>query len=186
MKNIVVIGAGAWGSALAQAGSIAGHQVHLIGRDKNVVDEVNNSHQNRRYLGDLQLESSIVAGCDFEALRGADMVILGVPAQATRGVLGGLEGKLKRHIPVVVTAKGFEKSTLALQSQIVGEEWKSAQVIVLSGPSFAKDVAGKKPTAVTMAGDNQQVLSKVIGWLSSQVLRPYASGDVVGVQLCGG
>ncbi len=186
MKNVVVIGAGAWGSALAQAASIAGNRVHLVGRDVGVVDEINALHTNSKYLGAQTLERTITAGCDFEELKQADMVILAVPAQATRGVIGGFGDELKRRIPVIVTAKGFEKSTLALQSQIVATQWEGAQVVVLSGPSFAADVAGKKPTAVTMAGENQQVVADVVCCLSSDVLRPYASRDVLGVQLCAG
>ena len=182
----MVIGAGAWGSALAQAAAIADHTVTLVGRSAGVANEINQTHRNSTYLGDVLLDDAILGSCDFSVLAKADLVILAVPAQATRGVLQGLPADLKRALPVIVTAKGFERQTLALQSDIVKTAWPGADILVLSGPSFAVDMVARKPIAVTLACENQRVLAKISALLSSKILRPYMSDDPKGVALCGG
>lgn len=186
MSNITVIGAGAWGSALAQAATVAGNDVCLIGRAQNVVDEINSTHTNAKYLPDVFLDKAIKASCDFGKLARAEIVVLAVPAQVTRTVLQGVQAKLKRAVPVIVTAKGFEHKSLALQFDIVNEEWPLASQIVLSGPSFAVDMGENKPIAVTLASKDAAALAEVATRFGSHVLRPYLSNDPQGVSLCGG
>ncbi len=184
--KICVIGAGAWGSALAQVAALGRNDVTLIGRDKKIAAEINASHTNQRYLGAQALSKRITASTDMGALAGASLVLLAVPAQQTRSVVKSIPNDLKKNIPVVLTAKGFEKQTLALQSEIVLAHWPEAIPLVLSGPSFAVDVVAERPTAVTLAGESRGVVHDAIHRLAGARFRPYASFDPLGVQLAGG
>ncbi|MEQ1902410.1 MAG: 2-dehydropantoate 2-reductase N-terminal domain-containing protein, partial [Devosia sp.] len=150
IEQVTVIGAGAWGTALAQVAAMAGRQVSLLVRDPGVADEINLQHTNSRHLGAQRLSDWITASTSFTD---ADLVILATPAQATRHALQGHHGALS-GLPVVLTAKGLEQSTLKRQSEILFETIPDAVPFVLSGPSFASDVAAGRPTAVTLAGDD--------------------------------
>lgn len=185
-ERVVVIGAGAWGTALAQAAALAGCDVVLIGRDARIVDQINRTHRNIAYLADCPLSEKIGAATDFEALEHADMVLSAVPAQFTRAMLAGIPAVLKKPVPVIATAKGFEKDTLALQCQVIADCWELAQPMVLSGPSFAVDVASGHPTAVTLAGDDEAETRDVAEALAGPSFRPYVSTDRTGVELAGG
>ncbi len=184
--NICVIGAGAWGTALAQAAAVAGNDVVLIGRDALVAQEISCSHANTKYLKGQKLSPRVSGTIDFSALKNASLVLLALPAQTTRDVIKTIAPGLKPKLPVIVTAKGFEQRTLARQSQIVHEHWPQAQALVLSGPSFAVDVAAGRPSAVTLAGNDPALVERVARRLASDSFRPYVSGDPLGVELAGG
>jgi len=185
-NNVCVIGSGAWGTALAQAASMAGNDVVLIGRDARLAQEISLSHTNTKYLKNQKLSPRIYATTDLGALEQASLVLLALPAQTTRQVIKTIAAGLKPKLPVVVTAKGFEQRTLARQSQIVHEHWPQAQALVLSGPSFAVDVAAGRPTAVTLAGHDLALVERVALRLASDSFRPYVCGDPLGVELAGG
>jgi glycerol-3-phosphate dehydrogenase (NAD(P)+) len=177
IERVAVIGAGEWGTALAQAAAAAGRQVTLIGRDPDVLAEINVAHTNRKHLGLQRLSPRISASPRYS---GADLVILAVPAQATRAALGAL-GPLGE--PVVLTAKGLEHETLKRQSEILAELSPNAVPCVLSGPSFAVDVAAGRPTAVTLAGQSEMGTEAVAAALAGPSFRLYAARDMVGVEL---
>lgn len=185
-RNVVVIGAGAWGTALAQAAAEAGNRVTVIARDAAIVEEINSRHLNSAYLGEIALSVDLSATADFAVLGEADLVLSAVPAQVTRDVLGAIGDGLKMPLPVIATAKGFEAETLSLQSEIIAACWPTAQPMVLSGPSFAVDVAAGRPTAVTLAGDDVGAVRGVAEALASGAFRPYVSVDRTGVELAGG
>ena len=182
LEHVAVIGGGAWGTALAQAAAMAGRSVTLVARDRAVVEDVNQQSRNRAYLGDIRLSERIVALDHFDGR--ADLVIVAVPAQASRAAIAAsavaFAGK-----PVVLTAKGLEAGTLKRQSEILSELVPSATPFILSGPSFAADVASGRPTAVTLAGDDAAATAEVAAALAGPSFRPYAAGDVVGVELAG-
>lgn len=184
--HITVIGAGAWGTALAQAAALAGCRVTLVGRDADVCAGMNSTHQNPKYLGALVLSPLIVAVMDFAGLAEADAVIMAVPAQATRASLEEIGAKALAGKPVILSAKGFEAKTLMMQSQVLRDVAPEAVPFILSGPSFAVDVAAGRPTAVTLAGDDLEMTDALAAALASATFRPYASGDVAGVELAGG
>jgi glycerol-3-phosphate dehydrogenase (NAD(P)+) len=179
IERVAVIGAGEWGTALAQAAATAGREVTLIGRDPDVLAEINVAHTNRKHLGLQRLSPKISASPRFS---GADLVILAVPAQATRAALTAL-GNLGE--PVVLTAKGLEHGTLKRQSEILAEIAPAAVPFVLSGPSFAVDVAAGRPTAVTLAGEADIGTEAVAAALAGPSFRLYAARDVIGVELAG-
>lgn len=181
LDRVAVIGGGAWGTALAQAAALAGRQVTLVARDPAVVDEINTSATNRKHLGACPLHPSLKAA---ETLADADFIILAVPAQQSRAAMtvhrAGLENR-----PILLSAKGLETGSLKRQSEISEEIVPSSTPFVLSGPSFAEDVAAGRPTAVTLAGDDAELTSELAAALAGPTFRPYAADDRVGVELAG-
>jgi glycerol-3-phosphate dehydrogenase (NAD(P)+) len=182
LERVAVVGAGAWGTALAQAAAMAGRAVSLVARDRAVIEEVNQRSRNAAYLGDLRLSEAITALDHLEAA--AELVILAVPAQASRGALSLIRDRIAGK-PVVLSAKGLETGTLKRQSEILAELAPTALPFVLSGPSFATDVAAGRPTAVTLAGNDPALTEAVAAALAGPALRPYAADDIVGVELAG-
>ncbi|MCR6671189.1 NAD(P)H-dependent glycerol-3-phosphate dehydrogenase [Devosia ginsengisoli] len=182
LETVSVIGGGAWGTALAQAAAMAGRRVSLVARDAAQVDEINTSRTNVRYLGTQQLHPAITAATSASL---ADIVILAVPAQASRMALGALDPALLTGKPVVLSAKGLETGTLERQSEILLDMAPEAIPFVLSGPSFAADVAAGRPTAVTLAGDDASETSALAAALAGPSFRPYAADDRIGVEIAG-
>lgn len=181
-----VIGAGAWGAALAQAAALAGNRVVLNGRDAEAAAHFNTTHTLPKALGDdIVLSEAIIARADVSGLAAADLVLMVVPAQATRSVLAGIDAEVLAGKPVVLCAKGLEQKTNLRQSEILAAEAPGAEPFVLSGPSFAHDVAAGKPTAVTLAGPDAERAEAVAALLAGPSFRPYASADIAGVELCG-
>lgn len=179
--RVAVVGAGAWGTALAQVAAIAGHAVTLVGRDPKAIDDINRNHRNSAHLGNQLLSDRVTAAL---TLPDVELVILAVPAQASRAALTPIAAALA-HLPVVLTAKGLEHLTLQRQSEILAEVSPTAIPYVLSGPSFAADVAAGRPTAVTLAGDDPEQTSAVAAALAGPTFRLYAADDRLGVELAG-
>ncbi|WEK04281.1 MAG: NAD(P)-dependent glycerol-3-phosphate dehydrogenase [Candidatus Devosia phytovorans] len=182
LETVCVIGGGAWGTALAQASAMAGRSVTLVARDGLQVDEINSKHTNSRYLGSQLLHTRLTAGLQSAP---ADIVILAVPAQASRTALGTIDPALLAGRPVVLSAKGLETGTLERQSEILADMAPQAIPYVLSGPSFATDVAAGRPTAVTLAGDDAEATSALAAALAGPSFRPYAADDRIGVEIAG-
>lgn len=184
--HVSVVGAGAWGTALALVAARAGRSVILLSRSETTVAEISRTGTNSAYLGDCRLNPSLCATSDPEkALAGAELVIIAVPAQSMRAVATSLEPFLPRGVPVVSAAKGLERDTHATMTAVIAESLPSAIPAVISGPSFAIDVARGYPTAVTVAAGDDEVAEFITRELSSSSFRPYASHDVVGVQIGG-
>ncbi len=184
LETVAIVGAGAWGTALAQAAAMAGRRVTLCGRDAAIIAEINTTHSNRGFLGGQRLSENILATADFDAK--ADFAILAVPAQASRAALKAIGAAALAGKAVIVSAKGLEAGTLKRQSEILAELAPGAIPYVLSGPSFAVDVAAGRPTAVTLAGDDGGLTDALAAALAGPGFRPYAAGDRVGVELAGG
>ncbi|WDR01736.1 NAD(P)-dependent glycerol-3-phosphate dehydrogenase [Devosia algicola] len=182
LDNVCVIGAGAWGTALAQAAAMAGRDVTLVVRTDQQAREINDHHTNRRALGAQTLSTKITAQPSPSA---ADCFILAVPAQSSRTALGEIAPALLADKPVMLSAKGLETGTLQRQSEILADMAPDAIPFVLSGPSFAADVAAGRPTAVTLAGDDADLTSALAGALAGPSFRPYAADDRIGVELAG-
>ncbi|UYN98693.1 MAG: NAD(P)-dependent glycerol-3-phosphate dehydrogenase [Devosia sp.] len=180
--TLAVIGGGAWGTALAQAAAKAGRRVCLVVRDAAQADAINTTRINAPALPGQVLEETVVATTRFQR---CDIVILAVPAQASRTLLSGLEPGLLAGLPVILSAKGLETGTLARQSEILADMAPEAVPYVLSGPSFAADVAAGRPTAVTLAGDDATQTSDLAAALAGPSFRPYAADDRIGVEIAG-
>ncbi len=182
LETVSVIGGGAWGTALAQAAAMAGRKVSLVARDAAQVDEINTNRTNTRYLGAQPLHEAITAAASASP---ADIVIMAVPAQSSRAALAALDPALLAGKPVVLSAKGLETGTLERQSEILADMAPEAIPFVLSGPSFASDVAAGRPTAVTLAGDDASDTSALAAALAGPSFRPYAADDRIGVEIAG-
>jgi glycerol-3-phosphate dehydrogenase (NAD(P)+) len=185
MKS-AVIGAGAWGSALANVLAANGHTVELWAREPDVVDSVNASRENRRFLPGVAVNAAVHAtGSISDALGDADVVIYVAPSHALREVAASGAGCVHRDAVLVVASKGIERGTLSIMSDVVADTVPSRPVVALSGPSFAAEVANGQPTAVVAASKNLESASRVQRALSSDVFRVYTHDDVVGVELGG-
>src|SRR5215472_10987944 len=182
-SHIAVLGAGAWGTALALAARAAGRTVTLWVRESDVLAEIRAGRENRFLPGVAIPKDLDVTGELSEAVR-ADALLLAVPAQVLHGFAGTLKPHLAQYQPVVICAKGIEKDSGKLVTEVAAETLPGAPLAILSGPSFARDVARGLPTAVTIAARNG-LAEQLQTALGSATFRPYASDDVTGVALGG-
>jgi glycerol-3-phosphate dehydrogenase (NAD(P)+) len=186
MERLAVIGGGAWGTALAATARRAGRTVVLWARDVDVVDSVNYRHENPAYLPGVRLDPTICATADLgEAAGGAEAALLVVPSQHLRTVARNLRPHLPTGVPVLLCAKGVEQRSLALMTEVAAEELPEAPRAVLSGPTFAAEVARGRPTAVTVAASDPDLASRFAAALGTPSFRPYASDDPVGAEIGG-
>lgn len=183
-KRIGVIGAGAWGTALALVASANSNSVLLWAREPEVVADIANLHQNPRFLPGVALPDKIEATADIGRAAAADALLLVAPAQHVRAVGTAITKAVKRGTPVVLCAKGIENGTGKLLVEVLAEILPDCSTAILSGPSFARDVARGLPTAVTIAGETG-VAKRLQASLSRPGFRPYASDDISGVALGG-
>jgi glycerol-3-phosphate dehydrogenase (NAD(P)+) len=183
-RTIAVLGAGAWGTALALVAAGAGTKTILWALEKDVADGIAATRENARYLPGVTLPPSIETTTDIARARDADAVLLVSPAQHVRSMLQKLKGVLKPQIPVVICAKGVERSSALLLPEVLLEVLPSAEAAMLSGPSFANDVAKGLPTAVTIAA-RLPIAERLAASLAHGSFRPYVSEDVIGVALGG-
>jgi glycerol-3-phosphate dehydrogenase (NAD(P)+) len=185
MQRIGIIGAGAWGTALALVARRAGRDVILQAHEPEVVASVNGRHENPLYLPGITLDSAIRATPDPVEATEADAVLLAVPAQFLRGVCTKVARAWPPGVPAVICAKGIEQDTSALMSEVVVEALSDVPVAVLSGPTFAIEVARELPTAVTLAAGDAN-LGKILSTsLGTPVFRTYWCEDVIGTQIGG-
>lgn len=184
-QHIGVIGAGAWGTALAQTLASSGRKVTLWAFEADCVDAVNNTHINSLFLPSVKLNPSIIATQQISYMADCEALLIVTPAQHMRGTLKNLIPHLKPGTPVVLCSKGIEISSLKFMSQVADEIMPDAIPAVLSGPSFAIDVANGLPTAVTLACADAQVGAKLIQAIAAPTFRPYYTSDVLGAEIGG-
>jgi len=182
---ISIIGAGAWGTALALAARRAGNDVTLWAYEADIVAAINDAHENTLYLPGVTLDPAIRATADLAEAATADALLLAAPAQHMRTTIAPLAGHLPPATPLIVCAKGIEQETLALMSEAVAAIFPQNPVFILSGPTFAADVAAGLPTAVTLAGSDLAAAQVLADRLSSDRFRPYSGDDVIGAQIGG-
>jgi glycerol-3-phosphate dehydrogenase (NAD(P)+) len=180
--KIGVIGGGAWGTALAQVAARDEAPVTLWAREAEVVESVNRVHENRAFLPGVPLSLSIRATSDLGDLEDAEALLVVVPAQFLRGVLGQLQVGER---PLVLCAKGIEAGTRKLVAEVARELHPQAPVAVLSGPTFAHEVAKGLPTAVTLACEDAALRDALAARLAGPMFRTYGSDDVTGAEIGG-
>ena len=186
MKNITVIGGGAWGTALATAACRAKCSTTLYARETEIVDAINAGEGNPVFLPNVSLSKDIRATADLsDAVKDADALLLVVPAQFLRATAKVLSDITPAHVPIVLAAKGIEKGTLALMSEIIEETMPEHSMAAISGPSFAAEVARGLPVALTLACANDVLGQKLINALASPMFRIYQSDDVIGAEIGG-
>jgi glycerol-3-phosphate dehydrogenase (NAD(P)+) len=180
-SHIAILGAGGWGTALANTAAHAGRRVTLWARDGALLVDIT-AGENPKYLPGVELHEDISVTTSLSVAAGAEVIILAVPAQATRALLHDLVPLLGGTAPLVIAAKGIEKDSGRLLHEVLADAAPGHAIAVLSGPSFAHDVAMGLPTAVTIAGAGAARLQAT---LSTPSFRPYAGDDVIGVALGG-
>jgi glycerol-3-phosphate dehydrogenase (NAD(P)+) len=185
-ERVAVIGAGAWGTALALLARRAGRSCTLWAHRPELAKAIARRHANPDFLPGIDLDSAIVATSDLAAaVAGAGAIVLAVPAQYLRGVLVALRPHLPPGAPLLVCAKGIERGTLMLMSEVVEDAVPGAPVAVLSGPTFAAEVARGLPTAVTLAAFDLGLGGRLAATIGTTAFRPYLSDDVIGTQVGG-
>lgn len=180
-----VIGGGAWGTALAQVCARAGLSVTLWAREAEVVETVNASHENTLFLSGVALDPRIIATDQMADLGACDLILAVAPAQHLRSVLTSLAAVARPGLPVVLCAKGVEQGSLKLMTEVAAEAIPQAQIAVLSGPSFAGEVASGLPTAVTLACADEALGRALAKTLSTPTFRPYLADDLLGAEIGG-
>jgi len=186
MKRIGIIGGGAWGTALALVCRRAGLDVCLQALEPEVADAINKAHENSLYLPGVALDTEIQATTDVaEAAADADALLLVAPSQYVRGVLGQLAEAHKSGVLVVICAKGIEQETSALMSEVAADVLPGAPVAILSGPTFAAEVAQDMPAAVTLASADGDLCRQLSEALGTPRFRIYLSDDIIGAQIGG-
>ncbi len=184
-ERIGVIGGGAWGTALAQSLARAGHPVVLWAREAEVVAAINGEHLNPLFLPGVALDAGIAATGDLAAATGGTVLLLTVPAQHLRAATTALRAHLRPRQPLVICCKGIEEGTGALMSEVVAATVPAAPLAVLSGPTFAAEVAHGLPTAVTLATPDAALGRRLIDLLGTRTFRPYFSDDLPGSEIGG-
>jgi len=184
-----VIGSGSFGTCLANVLALQCEQVWLWGRDAKLVTDLNERHENTTYLPGIPLSPRIKGTTSLEeALKGAELVVSATPSHATRDVMKQSLPYLPQHVPIVTVSKGIENGTLLTMTELLEDclpEPFHPYIAVLSGPSFAKEVAMKMPTVVTVASHWDKVALKCQKAFATDYFRSYTSTDVVGVQYGG-
>ncbi|MFP2932610.1 NAD(P)H-dependent glycerol-3-phosphate dehydrogenase [Pyxidicoccus sp. 3LG] len=184
-----VIGSGSFGTALANVLAVNCEEVRLWGREPSVVEDINTRHENATYLKGIPISERVRATNSLEeALAGSELVVLATPSHATREVVAKAKPYLPRHVPLITVAKGIENETLLTMTELLEDclpEEFHPYIAVLSGPSFAKELARRMPTVVTIASHWDKVAVRCQKALQTETFRSYTSTDVVGVQYGG-
>jgi len=183
-QSVAVIGAGAWGTALAMVAARAGRSVTLWARNAEHAARIASTRDNPRLPG-VRIAPEIVVTSDLAEASHAEMLLIATPAQHLRGTVNLLASHLAKPVPVVACAKGIEHGTHKFMTDVIAEAAPHAQPAILSGPSFADDVARGLPTAVTLAAKDEALASRLVQALGSPTFRPYHSTDIRGVEIGG-
>ena len=186
MQRLGIIGGGAWGTALALTARRAGRAVLLWAREGEVVAAINRDHVNPLFLPGVALDAEIRATVELgEAVGEADALLLVAPAQHLRAIVKELALVIPAGVPLVICAKGIEENSGALMSEVVAATLPGSPLAVLSGPTFAGEVAAGSPTAVTLASADAALGRRLIAALGTRSFRPYLAADVIGAQIGG-
>ena len=185
MDRIGIIGAGAWGTALATVAHRAGRDVRIWAREADVVTAINTVHENTPFLPGVPLAPQIRATVDLGEAAEVDALILVTPAQFLRATCEALAPHLDLSVPLVICAKGVEIASGALMNEVVEQALPERLFAVLSGPTFAMEVAREQPTAVTLACADSKIGYSLAQALGTPRFRIYQSADVIGAEVGG-
>ncbi len=185
MTKAGVIGGGAWGTALAQVCARAGLETTLWAREADVVASVNASHENTSFLPGIDLDPAIRATGDLADLAASDLVLAVTPAQHLRATLMAFAPHVRDGLQILLCAKGVEQGSLKLMTEVLAETVPRAAPAVLSGPSFAGEVARGLPTAVTLACPDEGCARDLAELIATPTFRPYFATDMIGAEAGG-
>lgn len=180
-----VIGAGAWGTALAQVAGWAGLEVRLQAREPEVIDSIRTRRVNEAFLPGVQLDERLEVTGDLADLGDCDLILAVPPAQHMRSTLAAFAAHHRPGAPVILCSKGIERGSLKLMTEVLAETLPDAPAAVLSGPSFAGEVARGLPSAVTLACADETLGQALMNTLSAPTFRPYLADDLIGAEVGG-
>jgi len=181
-NSVGVVGAGAWGTALAEVMAAAQGSSLIWAREEEVVAAINDTHENTVYLAGSKLSPNVKATGDLNDLSHCKALLLVTPAQHLRATLAVLPAT---KAPILLCCKGIETGSMALMSEVAEEARPDNPIAVLSGPTFAHEVAAGKPTAITLACENEALGNDLAALVSTPAFRPYWSNDVIGAEIGG-
>lgn len=184
-KTVSVIGGGAWGTALAQVLAAGGRDVLLWAREDEVVSAVNTKHENTLFLSGIPLDKSLKATNSYEEVAKRDVILLVPPAQHMRSTLESLKNIVRKETPLVICSKGIELNTGQLMTQVAQQVMPEHKFSVLTGPTFASEIAKGLPSAVTIASKTDDAGYELQSVLGVRGFRPYVTTDMIGTQLGG-
>jgi len=184
-KNISVLGGGSWGTVLANLAASNQHNVTLWMRDSEVVEEVNKSKRNFKYLPELKLEGNINATEDISLINNSEMVIFCIPSDSFREVSKKASEYINNSVQLVTATKGVEKDKFNLMSQVLNEHMKNNSVGILSGPNLAQEIATKQLSGTVIASEDKALQKNVVDILGSDFFRVYENDDPYGVEMGG-
>lgn len=184
-QRVAVLGAGAWGTALAQVAAAAGREVTIWALEADVVEAINTAHENVVFLPGIGLHPGIRATGALEEAVQADLILAAPPAQHMRSVLRAAKPFLASKPAIALCAKGVERGSLALMTEVLAEELPQVTPAVLSGPGFAKDVARGLPTATTIASPDASLAQRIVATIGLPTFRPYVADDLIGAEIGG-
>ena len=176
-NSVAVIGAGAWGTALAAVAARAGREVTLCARNAATAAEINTTRANPKLPGAM-LDANIAVTSDLARAAAADIILIATPAQNLREAVTALAPHLAKAKPLIACAKGIERGTHRFMTEVIAEAAPDATPAILSGPGFADDVARGLPTAVTLAARDETLASALVQALGSSTFRPYHTADL--------
>lgn len=184
--KVAVIGAGSWGTALANTLALGGNEVCMWARKSEVAASITNEHRNPRYLSDVELEASIVATTSLEeAIQGAGAVVLVTPSSTLRDFAERMKDLVDPCMPIIVCSKGVEGTTMYLPVEVLEEVLGNRdRLAVLSGPNHAEEVVLQTPSGTVIAAPSEQTAIFFRGLFSAPNFRCYTSADYIGVELC--
>ena len=185
MNKIGVIGAGAWGTALAQSMANSGKNVMMWAREEEVVTSINERHENSLYLPKIRLNEMMKATGDFDDIKDCDIYLLTTPAQHIRKTLEAMKDILSDGKPYLICSKGIELESGKLLSEVAEETLPGSNYGFLSGPTFASEIAKGLPCAVTIAFPKKKIGQDLVNQIGSRTLRTYLTDDLIGTQIGG-
>jgi glycerol-3-phosphate dehydrogenase (NAD(P)+) len=183
-KSVAVIGAGAWGTALAGVAARAGRDVVLCARNADSANQIAATRANPKLPG-AKLDAAIAVTADIAHAATADIILIATPAQHLREAVAALAPHLAKAKPLIACAKGIERGTHQFMTEVIAATAPDATPAILSGPGFADDVARGLPTAVTLAAKDEQLAAALVQALGSATFRPYHTTDIRGVEIGG-
>jgi glycerol-3-phosphate dehydrogenase (NAD(P)+) len=185
LQTVGIVGAGAWGTALGIVARRAGRDVLMWAHESETIADVNQRHRNETFLPGIKLDKAIEATARFNEVANCDVLLMVTPAQHFRAIGEELAPYVREGQPVVLCSKGIEQASGKLMSQVAAEILPKAEIAVLSGPSFAAEIAKGLPAAVTLAAPNEAQGQALAHALSHQSFRCYWSDDVIGAEIGG-
>ncbi len=184
-KNISILGGGSWGTVLANLASSNLHNVILWMRDSRVVEEVNNSKRNLKYLPELKLKGNINATTDISVIKNSEMVVFCVPSDSFREVSEKASEYINESVQLVTATKGVEKNKFNLMSQVLNEYMNNNPIGILSGPNLAQEIAAEQLSGTVIASKDKSLQKNVIDIFGSDFFRVYENDDPYGVEMGG-